>query len=932
MTAYNKVNGVFCSAHEYLIQDVLRKEWGWDGLTMSDWIDTNSFVPSVTAGLDLEMPGPVRRRGKHLINACNTGLLDPSFIDASASRVVELIHMVGKSTMPDWQEGPEKAVDLPEHRAILRRAGAEGIVLPKNSREILPLKSLEGKTVAVIGPNAERSVATGGGSSNLVPHHSTTPYTSIKAEIQRKYPSAEIKTHTGIITHRCFPLIEPSIMRNPNTGKSGWTLFWRNTKHEGDSFLTEHRPSSYLICYDGLPPELTRGERYSYRDRTIVTPRTTGVHQFSLSSCGPGKLILDGQVLINIERHWWSAKPPLFMSYGSPEERVNVHMEAGRADELVLESLPMTFPRRMEDTPAFDSFPGENDVTYYGEGIYLGYRYYDHRKIEPLFPFGAGLSYTTFEYSDINLSGEILEGNSSIEVEVNMKNAGRRDGKEVVQFYMTQANPRLARPPRGVEGKNLSVAELEGTLKSTDERLQILTDLVRQGQPTGPRAEASSPAQNQTHSLTPRSALVEEAYAAAASPHRHLDTGRVREELALTQRHSVAPQYLLTWPCSALALTETQLQYPTDLEIRASVPTSLHGASAGSDVDLGFFNIAREKFSHQEAADWLSVQCLLLMGMFYSAKLRVYDAWHVTHRACCTILILAPLQTTLDAHQCQLFWIAYLQESQILAEFGFPSSGLGKLANSIPLPVVPNAAMDPQLAQYQFFFLALIAVRKLLDRILLYLYNRGKLITEHQPEDASTAGSPSADAPTLFLLTSHSMITELDRQLEEWRGCLPPSLNFASYAPFEERVPPEPHRPRTTEERLRGFLMARYFAAKSIIYRPYIYRALYIDSPSQLSKDDKAGARTAVGAAFMNSVSSGLLYEPLPLLFHPINVWRSFFALGVQVAFVANSGLASFALPKQWKMVELMRQRGAAAGSALSPTVARDDEILGILS
>ncbi|KAM0335755.1 hypothetical protein ACHAQA_000805 [Verticillium albo-atrum] len=576
--------------------------------------------------------------------------------------------------------------------------------------------------------------------------------------------------------------------------------------------------------------------------------------------------------------------------------------------------------------------------------------------------------------------------------------------------------------------KNLSVAELETTLKSMDERLQVLTELVRQGQASGasPRERradlmiggpgtATSPNVQQHQmtmpGLTPRSALGDDLY--AASP-RYLDTGRVREELALTQKHSVAPQYLLTWSCSPLTLTETQLQYPMDLEIRRpalsrftapprglvrhiadadwvsrlsvaqinlltgyyfahfhpsclvlseSTFYSVHLTQAmrstflddvhtcivllvcalGSfaayhdghddwaqaedqDVGLGFFNLAREKFFHHEAADWWSVQCLLLMGMFYSAKLRVYDAWHVTHRACCTILILAPLQTTLDAHQCQLFWIAYLQESQLLAEFGFPSSGLGKLANSIPLPVVPSATTDPRLAQYQFFFLALIAIRKLLNRILLYLYSRD------QPDDSHAAGSPSADAPTLFLSASHSMITELDRQLEEWRACLPASLNFASYAPSEERVPPEPHRPRTTEERLRGFLMARYFAAKSIIYRPYIYRVLHTCAPSHLSEEDRAGARTAVGAAFMNSVSSGLLHEPLPLLFHPINVWRSFFALGVQVAFVANSSSASFALPQDWKMVERMRQRGAAAGSAMSPTVARDDEILRILS
>ncbi|KAI1066401.1 hypothetical protein LB506_008274 [Fusarium annulatum] len=594
MTAYNKINGTFCSAHEFLIQDVLRKEWGWDGLVMSDWFGTNSVVPSVRAGLDLEMPGPVRRRGKYLIDAYQKGLVDLSFIDASASRVLELVHKVGKSSIPDWEEGNEKADDLPEHRAIFRRAGAEGIVLLKNSAKLLPLSNLGGRRIAILGPNALRSVATGGGSSNLAPHYRTTPYESIKSEIAAKFPTAKVQTHAGILTHRYIPLVDPAVMTNPETGKPGFQLsLFRNMNHSGQPFMIEHRPSSNLVCYDGLPPELTTGERYSYRGRTILRPKTTGLHEFSLSSCGPGRLMLDGQVIINIERHWWSPKSSLFMSYGSPEERVKIYMEAGREYELLLESisrepkpydldymaelereevqdggrigfmenpgdldkffqdgvdmardsdiaivvvgkdhewetetsdmvsmdlpgqsnefisavasvnpntivvnqtgspitmpwkdevsaivqawyqgqeqgncladvllgtvnpsgkLPITFPKRIEDTPPYDNYPGENDVVYYGEGIYAGYRFYDHRKIEPLFPFGAGLSYTTFEYGNMRISSHEYHEEVGIEVEVDVTNTGSRDGKEIVQFYVGQINPRLHRPVRELKG------------------------------------------------------------------------------------------------------------------------------------------------------------------------------------------------------------------------------------------------------------------------------------------------------------------------------------------------------------------------------------------------------------------------------------------------------------------------------------------------
>ncbi|KAM0420805.1 hypothetical protein ACHAPT_011466 [Fusarium lateritium] len=617
MTAYNKVNGTFCSGHEFLLQHVLRKEWGWDGLVMSDWFGTNSVVPSVKAGMDLEMPGPVRRRGKHLVDAYQKGLVDQSYIDASASRVLELLYKTGKSDIPDWKEGPEKADDLPEHRKILRQAGAEGIVLLKNSGGILPLSNLDGKTIAVLGPNAARSVASGGGSSNLAPHYRTTPYTSIKAEVAAQFPGAKVQTHPGILTHRYIPLVDPAAMRNPKTGKPGFHMaFYRNMTHSGEPFMVENRPSSHLVCYDGLPPELTTGERYSYRGSTIVTPKTTGLHEFSLSSCGPGKLILDSKIIIEIERHWWSPKSALFMSYGSPEERVKVHMEAGREYHLLLESvsrepkpydldymaelereevqdggrigfmenpgdldkffqegvdmartsdiaivvvgkdhewetetsdmvsmdlpgrsnefvaavakanpntivvnqtgspitmpwkhqvqgivqawyqgqeqgncladvllgainpsgkLPISFPERLEDNPSYLNHPGENDVVHYGEGIYAGYRYYDQRRIEPLFPFGAGLSYTTFKYDNIRLSADVLPSNGEIQVQVDVTNTGDRDGKEIVQFYVSQLNPRLARPPRELKGwdKMLVRAGETVTVRATLDKVSV---------------------------------------------------------------------------------------------------------------------------------------------------------------------------------------------------------------------------------------------------------------------------------------------------------------------------------------------------------------------------------------------------------------------------------------------------------------------------
>lgn len=290
--------------------------------------------------MDLEMPGPTRRRGEHLLEAHRQGLLDTTTIDASAERLLTLIERIGKSQSPLSKEAPERAVDLPEHREIMRKAGADGIVLLRNNKNLLPLKNLDGKSVAIIGPNAARSVATGGGSSNLNPHYRTNPYLSLKQRLEKDVRSVTVQTAPGIISHRFLPLLDSSIMTDPITGESGFALeIFRGMTHSGDPVGIENRPSSNLTLYDMLPKELTSGERYSYRARTTIQPKTSGLHEFSLSTCGPGKLILDGKLLIDIERRWWSPKSPLFMSYGSPEKRVQVSMEAGRQYELVLESV-----------------------------------------------------------------------------------------------------------------------------------------------------------------------------------------------------------------------------------------------------------------------------------------------------------------------------------------------------------------------------------------------------------------------------------------------------------------------------------------------------------------------------------------------------------------------------------------------------------------
>lgn len=196
MASYSKINGVYASNNKALLTGILREEWGFDGVVMSDWFGMNSIVPSVEAGLDLEMPGPARKRGKNLVDAVKKGYMKESTLDINVRRILELvikisllllsslvplridligdlpiltklksiqIYKTGKYKNPDWVEEQEEAINRPEHQKFLRRAASEGIVLLKNEKKLLPLSLGTTKQIAFIGPNAKESVAAGGG-------------------------------------------------------------------------------------------------------------------------------------------------------------------------------------------------------------------------------------------------------------------------------------------------------------------------------------------------------------------------------------------------------------------------------------------------------------------------------------------------------------------------------------------------------------------------------------------------------------------------------------------------------------------------------------------------------------------------------------------------------------------------------------------------
>jgi beta-glucosidase len=577
MASYNKVNGTYASENPCILTDILRKEWGFEGLVMSDWFGTKSTAASVNAGLDLEMPGPPMWRGEKLLRAFHAGEVDEATIDQSVRRLLGVI--VKSGAFADPVDRPERAVDKPEHRALARQAAAEGMVLLKNEGNVLPLSTDQIKSLAIIGPNARVARIMGGGSSHLTPHYAVTPFDGI---LNRVGDAVKIGFEVGCTNHKLLPLIPPAWL-TPAGGQAGQGLtveFFNNLDFSGAPVKTMLIETTELAWLGEFDPEVNAAQ-FSARLTGQLTAPESGRYAFGLSSAGLSRLTIDGQevidhwteqgasesseeltfemtlaagqtcdltveyskqspmplaslrlgclppipedamaraaalaaasdvalVFVGLSDEWESegfdrpdmelvgdqaaliekvaaanANTVVVLNTGSPItmnwlDKVAAVVQAwypgqecGHAIADVLFGdvnpsgrLPQTFPRRLEDNPAYINYPGENGRVHYGEGIFVGYRYYDKKKIEPLFPFGYGLSYTTFAYRNLRLSAsqpcEGLKANSSgnvpglqpsqgLQVSVDVQNTGTRAGQEVVQLYVRDLESGLMRPEK----------------------------------------------------------------------------------------------------------------------------------------------------------------------------------------------------------------------------------------------------------------------------------------------------------------------------------------------------------------------------------------------------------------------------------------------------------------------------------------------------
>ncbi|GIE31599.1 glycosyl hydrolase [Actinoplanes italicus] len=397
MCAYNKVNGVYASEHHWLLTEVLRGEWGFEGLVVSDWGAVVDRVRAIEAGLDLTMPGPDTEGDRALVDAVESGRLDPAALRKSASLVQQMIEKAGQR--------PAGTYDADAHHALAREIAGRAIVLLKNDGDLLPLNDTQ--SVAVIGEFARTPRYQGGGSSQITPTRLDDALTAITAST-----TAEVNFAPGY-TVEGEALLDQAVAV---AAQKDVAIVFVGSLHE-----TEGADRDSL---DLPAAQLELIERV-----TAVNPNTVVV-------------LSNGAVIAT--KPWDASVPGLVEGWllGQAGGSAIADVLFGRVNPSG--RLAETIPLKLADHPSYLDFPGEHGHVRYGEGLHVGYRGFDARGQEVAYPFGFGLSYTTFGYGAARATATA----SGVEIRVPVTNTGGRDGREVVQVYVSLPGSKVRRAPR----------------------------------------------------------------------------------------------------------------------------------------------------------------------------------------------------------------------------------------------------------------------------------------------------------------------------------------------------------------------------------------------------------------------------------------------------------------------------------------------------
>jgi beta-glucosidase len=416
MCAYNKINGVYASQDPWLLTEVLRDEWGFDGVVVSDWGAVHDPVAAVVAGLDLRMPG--RPDDDRVREAVTTGALDPAVLDLSARRVALLAERTRGS------EGPVDPVDFEEHHRLTRRAAAESTVLLTNNG-ILPLQLREGLRVAVVGELARSPRYQGAGSSAVTPTQLVTALDALTARAARA--GARVTFAAG------YHLDETA------AGEAD-----RETALVGEAAQVAEA-SDLVLLFLGLPGSYEA----EGRDRhTITLPVDQLALVEAVTAVGTPTVVALSNGSSVTTAAWRDGVDAVVEFWLTGQAHGDSIADVLLGDVDPSGRLAETVPLRLEDTPSFLNFPGEASTVEYGERIFVGYRYFDALDLVVDFPFGHGLSYTTFAYDALTVTVHDLDDATAFAASVEVTNTGSRAGAEVVQLYVRDRGATMQVPLR----------------------------------------------------------------------------------------------------------------------------------------------------------------------------------------------------------------------------------------------------------------------------------------------------------------------------------------------------------------------------------------------------------------------------------------------------------------------------------------------------
>ena len=569
MGAYNRVNGVFACENDFLLNHVLRDEWGYDGVVVSDWGGTKSTVDACNSGLDLEMPGPPRQFGQALIAAVEAGQVSQATIDEHVRRLLRLFDRCG--LLDGNPKSSRGALATPEHRQLARKAAADSMVLLKNERSLLPLRGV--KRVAIIGAIADGPAIQGGGSSQVSPDRIVTPLEGLRAALGE---SVEILFERGIDHEPRPPVIDGRLL-SPKIGspENGLKARYFNKTNFGGKPVHEETDWRFNKLGFGAVAQSSEDLSFSVEWTGFITPRYSGIHDFAMSHSNPNvELIIGNDTLVgngtprksellfmilplNLRRARMELEAgrsyPITIRYSQPTEQAirafnifsvsmrepapsldsameaaavsdvaivfvgsgttsetegldRASMKLGQGQDSLVQGvlaanpntvvvinsgapiempwaddvpailqmwmpgqegghaladvlsgkvnpsgkLPVSFPRRYEDNPTFLHYPGNMQADY-GEGQFVGYRYYDKMGIDPLFAFGHGLSYSRFTLSNL-YTPETVKAGETLNLSIDLKNEGDVEGAETVQIYVEDLATKEAMPLRQLRG------------------------------------------------------------------------------------------------------------------------------------------------------------------------------------------------------------------------------------------------------------------------------------------------------------------------------------------------------------------------------------------------------------------------------------------------------------------------------------------------